>query len=99
MDLKNMPTVFHITHPKAGSQWVMQVLHECAPERFIQPESYAAHFYKKAIRPGMIYPTLYISRKQFYTVIDPQKIKNHKKPIAALFFTDTLFELVPVQNT
>ena len=85
MGLRNSPTIFHITHPKAGSQWVMQVLHECAPERFIQPENDAAHFYKKVIRPGMIYPTLYISRNQFYTVIDPEKIKKNAQPIPSLF--------------
>lgn len=84
MSAKNAPTIFHITHPKAGSQWVMQVLHESAPERFVQPENNAAHFYKKAIQPGMIYPTLYLSQRQFYTVLNPEKIGNHQKPISSL---------------
>lgn len=81
MNLKNDPTIFHITHPKSGSQWVRQVLQECAPERFIKPEKDAEHFYKKSIHLGMIYPALYISRRQFYTVLNPRKIS---KPIPSL---------------
>lgn len=76
MNLKNDPTIFHITHPKSGSQWVRQVLQECAPERFIKPEKDAEHFYKKRILPGMIYPALYISRRQFYTVLNPWEINT-----------------------
>lgn len=65
------PNIFHITHPKAGSQWVMQVLHECAPERFVKPLPQAAHFVKNGLLPGMFYPTIYLNRKEFNTVIAP----------------------------
>ncbi len=65
------PTIFHVTHPKAGSQWVLQVLHECAPERYIQPLSQAGHFNQHPLQPGMIYPTVYQNRRDFYTVMPP----------------------------
>lgn len=81
MSARSNPTIFHITHPKSGSQWVKQVLLECAPERFIQPDQDAAFFYKKAIRPGMIYPALYLSKRQFYTVLNKRKLD---KPIPSL---------------
>lgn len=71
MNIQKQPTIFHITHPKAGSQWVMQVLHECAPERFIQPLPQRKHFKKEPIHPGMFYPAVYVNRKEFYTVISP----------------------------
>ena len=76
MSLTKTPTIFHITHPKSGSQWIRQVLQECAPERFITPEKDAEHFYKRIIQLGMIYPALYLSRRQFYTVLNPRKISK-----------------------
>jgi len=61
----NLPTVFHITHPKAGSQWVAQVLRECAPHRFVAPQIDSAQFYDFPIRVGGIYPALYLGWRQF----------------------------------
>jgi len=34
---EGLPTVFHVTHWKAGSQWISSVLKYAAPDRFIQP--------------------------------------------------------------
>lgn len=72
MSIQNRgPTIFHITHPKAGSQWVMQVLHECVPDRFVKPLPKVAHFKKSGLLPGMFYPTIYLNRQEFNTVIAP----------------------------
>lgn len=75
-----LPTIFHITHPKAGSQWVMQVLRECMPDRFIAPLPQAAHFIDKTIQPGMFYPTVYLNRKKFYAVISPKRLHQKNQP-------------------
>src|SRR5438094_8552557 len=36
------PTVLHVTHPKAGSQWLHKILRQCAPERAVTPQYAAA---------------------------------------------------------
>lgn len=66
------PTVFHITHVKSGSQWVYQVLSECAPTRIIKPRVKVAQFYEDAIVPGMIYPTVYVPRDRFESTLRPR---------------------------
>ncbi len=66
-----LPTVFHITHWKAGSQWVFQVLSGCAADRIIHPEPYGYQFLRQPIVRGHIYPTLYVTRDEFETVPIP----------------------------
>jgi hypothetical protein len=68
------PTIFHITHWKAGSQWVAEILKQSAPERFIpwgvgkaganngRGES---SFRTTALIPGSIYGTMYVPRRNF----------------------------------
>lgn len=65
------PTVFHITHYKSGSQWVLQVLRECAPERFVAPHVDLGQFYKAPLIPGAIYPTIYVSYSNFQNTVYP----------------------------
>jgi lipopolysaccharide transport system ATP-binding protein len=71
-----LPTVFHITHWKAGSQWIYAVLQAVADERVIAPKVKTAHFLEDTIIPGMIYPTVYVTRQQFESVSVPE---NHIK--------------------
>lgn len=66
-----LPTVFALTHPKAGSQWVMAILRECAKDRIVRPKIRVAQFFEDAILPGMIYPSLYISRDHYYKIVFP----------------------------
>ena len=86
--MDKLPTVFHITHHKAGSQWVLQVLRDCAPERVVKPLIDCAHINKKQVVPGLIYPTAYLSVSKFTAVLYPfltkdksiilQQIKNNR---------------------
>jgi len=79
--LKNPPTIFHITHWKAGSQWIAEILKQSAPERFIPMEIADPHgmggsgtlnFYMNPLRRGKIYGTVYLTREQFQNVVfDP----------------------------
>jgi hypothetical protein len=78
--------LFHITHQKAGSQWINRILHALAYHRVILPEveSAATHerpiegiqFLKQKVRPGQIYPTLYLTREQFASVPLP---RHHRR--------------------
>lgn len=65
------PTIFHITHYKAGSQWIYQVLRLCQPDRVVTPKVGVAHFFDAPLRQGKIYPTVYVSREQFESVALP----------------------------
>jgi lipopolysaccharide transport system ATP-binding protein len=76
-DYSNLPTVFHITHWKAGSQWIYAILRTVADEqRIITPKIKMAHFLEDPIIPGMIYPTVYVHRQRFESVSVPE---NHIK--------------------
>lgn len=64
-------TIFHITHWKAGSQWIHRILTDCAPDRIILPVNPVKHFLEAPIIEGAIYPTVYVTKDQFYSVSLP----------------------------
>lgn len=64
-----LPTVFHITHQKAGSQWVAEVLKYCAPDRIVLPKDEEAHFRTDSLKRGRVYLTVYVSKPDFDAVI------------------------------
>ncbi len=70
------PTIFHVTHWKAGSQWVRKILEACVPELIIAPQVYEVQFLKEPLLAGRIYPTVYVTRDQFYGVQLPQTWKR-----------------------
>jgi hypothetical protein len=65
-------TVFHVTHHKAGSQWINRIFHALAFDRLVQPAPDNPQFLARPIRPGAVYPTLYITREQFESVKLPR---------------------------
>ena len=75
-----VPTVFHITHHKAGSQWINRILHTLAYNRLVLPEVREGvqnvQFLEKPIRPGMIYPTVYVTREEFESVPLPKESRR-----------------------
>jgi len=72
---KKPVTLFHVTHWKAGSQWIHKILHYCAHERVIAPQQDMKHFLQDKILPGKIYPTLYLPYQEFTQVELPQNSK------------------------
>jgi Sulfotransferase domain len=59
------PTIFHVTHPKAGSQWIHRILLDCAPDRVVSPRIDRTQIFEEPIRPGAIYAALYMTREEF----------------------------------
>src|SRR3954454_2070393 len=53
------PTIFHVTHWKAGSQWVRSVLKHAAPKRFTQPRPAGADPLGGPVVPGGVYSPVY----------------------------------------
>lgn len=62
---KTPPPVFHITHWKAGSQWIFGVLRELFPTRVVQPLVGYGHVTGAPIQRGRIYPTVYMDKGAF----------------------------------
>lgn len=70
------PTLFHITHWKAGSQWILKILEAIAPERIIRPKVGEGQLLLEPINNGAIYPTAYLTKEQ-YNSIDLPKDSRH----------------------
>ncbi|MCE9567925.1 MAG: hypothetical protein K8U57_38485 [Planctomycetes bacterium] len=90
---KNHPTIFHITHHKAGSQWINRLLHALVPDRVVDPEVFNKHYLNKPIIPGKVYPTLYLTREQFESVERPENsrhfvmIRDLRDTLVSLYFS------------
>src|ERR1700752_104725 len=77
--MSKLPTVFHITHWKAGSQWVAEILKQSAPERFVPWKITDSHtiqdyrmpsFYVEHLKRGKIYGTVYLTQNRFNQVVN-----------------------------
>jgi hypothetical protein len=78
IQLNTMPTVFHITHWKAGSQWIKKILRELFPDRLIDvllDLSKIDAFAKSQKQEGMVYPALYITKQQFDSMALPTNLR------------------------
>ena len=74
-------TVLHITHQKAGSQWINRIFHLLVYDRMVHPENEvvpthdlpveATQFLRRPVEAGKVYPTLYLTREQFATARVP----------------------------
>jgi lipopolysaccharide transport system ATP-binding protein len=84
------PTVFHITHYKSGSQWVLAVLSEVAKDRIIDPLVGADHVTRQPIETGRIYPCVYLPKPKFLAALPPE---NSKIFIVIRDLRDTLVSL------
>lgn len=65
-------TVFHVTHWKAGSQWVYQILRGVATDReVISPTPDMRQVLGEKIVEGAIYPTVYLDSDRFFSITLP----------------------------
>lgn len=68
-DERSAPVILHITQHKAGSQWVAEVLKYCvSPNCIVLPQEGAAHFKPEHLRPGALFPTVYLPRNKVEAV-------------------------------
>jgi lipopolysaccharide transport system ATP-binding protein len=59
------PALIHVTHWKAGSQWILKVLKQCFPDRIVEPVPYQSQFLGSPVQRGKIYPTVYVTKPEF----------------------------------
>lgn len=71
MTTATQSTVFHITHWKAGSQWVREILQQAAPERYVHPAGDPEAIGPDRLRPGAIYSPVYLPAYGFRKFVPP----------------------------
>jgi hypothetical protein len=81
------PAIFHVTHWKAGSQWIYKILKDCAPKRIVAPQIGGGQFLYAPLQPGKIYPTVYVTSQQFASVQLPT---NWRRFVVIRDLRDTL---------
>ncbi len=68
-----LPALIHVTHQKAGSQWIYSILRQAFPDRIVPPAMRNAHFLAAPVQQGKIYPTVYLAHEQFRQARLPDK--------------------------
>ena len=68
--------IFHVTHYKAGSQWVLRVLYELAEPWVVPARVDNGQFLSAPIQPRGVYPTVYVTREQFEAVKLPRESRR-----------------------
>ncbi|RQH08359.1 sulfotransferase domain-containing protein [Paraburkholderia dinghuensis] len=86
-DQNQLSTVFHVTHWKAGSQWLHRILRDIAPSRIVDPQLFERQFLDTPLVTGAVYPTVYVTKEQFYSVNLPA---NYRKFVVIRDLRDTL---------
>jgi hypothetical protein len=70
------PTIFHVTHWKAGSQWVRAVLSDAAPGRALSPDHDPAWFFNTPLVEGGVYTPVYETYEKFRGVVPAEKAQR-----------------------
>jgi hypothetical protein len=65
------PTVFHVAHCKAGSQWLHRILLEAVPESIVPPEIDNAQVLGRPVQPGRVCPTSDVTHEELLSVAPP----------------------------
>ncbi len=71
--LAEHPAIFHITHHKAGSQWILAILRRIARPMVVDPDWEHDYLRREPLSQGKIYPTAYLSRPEFEALDLPEK--------------------------
>jgi len=59
-------TFFHVTHWKAGSQWVRGLLDDAfGRSAIVEPKENNRHLFEDKTRPGKVYPCAYLNKLEF----------------------------------
>jgi lipopolysaccharide transport system ATP-binding protein len=59
---------YHITHWKAGSQWLLAVLKDAFGAAVVQPQDLVKHAYVTAPTGGSVYPCCYLTQPEFSAI-------------------------------
>ena len=65
MSVAEDPTVFHITHYKAGSRWIHRILKRCVGERLLAVQADRRELLEEPIHRGRVYSACYVTKPEF----------------------------------
>lgn len=77
---------YHVTHWKAGSQWLRQILDHAFNSSVVEPELNLAHIRERDPEPGRIYPCCYITWHEYQKIAPP----NSRRFVVIRDLRDTL---------
>lgn len=86
---EGLPTVFHVTHWKAGSQWVRTILHQAAGKRYVRPMPGPWGPVGERVVAGAVYTPVYAQLTQFRANV-PQEDPSHRVFVVIRDPRDTL---------
>jgi hypothetical protein len=69
--VNDSPTVFHVTHYKAGSQWIQAILRGCVEDDLVRAKAGVRQFLEEPIQAGKVYSSVYVTHEQFESVAVP----------------------------
>jgi hypothetical protein len=78
---------FHITHWKAGSQWMAALLRNLYGKAIVPAENFEQQVLSKPILPGKVYSCVYLSKPEFDTLTIPS---NSRRMVLIRDLRDTL---------
>lgn len=87
------PTLLHITHWKAGSQWVKKIFVELFGDRLVPELPDNAEFLQQPVRAGGVYSPLYISKWQYDGIAVPADaarlvvIRDLRDTLVSMYFS------------
>jgi hypothetical protein len=79
--------IFHITHWKAGSQWVVGILRQLLPEQFVAVKKPLPDLLAAPGRPDAVYTPVYLPRHRFLEAVGD---RPHRRFIVIRDLRDTL---------
>ena len=88
-----LPTIFHVTHWKAGSQWIHKILDRCARDRIVPAEHDTSQLLKRPVLAGRVYSTCYVTREQLHSVPLPEPwrrfvvIRDLRDTLVSVYFS------------
>ncbi|MDB6029271.1 MAG: transporter related protein [Verrucomicrobiales bacterium] len=69
-------TLFHVTHWKAGSQWVRAILEDLYGPAVVAPQSFEAQVLTKPIEAKKVYMCVYVSKPEMSALVLPPGTKH-----------------------
>jgi lipopolysaccharide transport system ATP-binding protein len=73
-------TFFHLTHPRAGSQWLRAILKDLYGPATVAPENFQTQVISRPIDLGKVYVSTYLSKQEF----DALSLPGHYRRIVLI---------------
>jgi Sulfotransferase domain len=68
LTFKDNASFFHITHWKAGSQWMRAILDDLCGDAIVAPENFEMQLLARPVVPGKVYTCVYLSALEFQSL-------------------------------